>query len=117
MTEINKKRLYIFLAIAFAISWASALVIVFTGGLENSPVLVEGSGITLAVVLLASVYMWGPALANILTRTITKEGWGDLLVKPLLKKILALLAAWLVWTWDPIHPWHTGFFPYIPRVL
>ena len=91
MTEINKKRLYIFLAIAFAISWACALVIILTGGLENSPVLVEGSGITIAIVLLASIYMWGPALANILTRVITKEGWGDLLVKPLLKE------SWFYW--------------------
>lgn len=91
MTEINKKRLNIFLAIAFAISWACALVIILTGGLENSPVLVEGSGITIAIVLLASIYMWGPALANILTRVITKEGWGGLLVKPLLKE------SWLYW--------------------
>lgn len=91
MTEINKKRLYIFLGIAFAISWVSALVIVLTGGLENSPVLVQGSNITLAVVLLSSIYMWGPALANILTRMITKEGWENLLVKPMLKE------SWLYW--------------------
>lgn len=95
MTEIIKKRLKIFLALAFSISWLSALVIVFTGGLSNSPEIIEDSGLTLAVVLLSSVYMWGPALANILTRIITREGWGNLLIKPLLKKSWPYwLAAW-----------------------
>ena len=68
----NKKRLFIFLAFAFGISWLTALVIFLTGGLVNSPELVPGTGISLALVLLASVYMWGPALANIITRAITK---------------------------------------------
>jgi membrane protease YdiL (CAAX protease family) len=81
----NKKRLIIFLAFAFGISWLTALVIYLTGGLVNSPELVPGTRITLALVLLASVYMWGPALANIITRFLTKEGNQDLWLKPNLK--------------------------------
>jgi membrane protease YdiL (CAAX protease family) len=81
----NKKRLTVFLAFAFGISWLTALVIYLTGGLVNSPELVPGTRITLALVLLASVYMWGPALANIITRFLTKEGNQDIWLKPNLK--------------------------------
>jgi membrane protease YdiL (CAAX protease family) len=87
----NKKRLIIFLAFAFGISWLTALVIYLTGGLVNSPELVPGTRITLALVLLASVYMWGPALANIITRFLTKEGNQDLWLKPNLK------TGWMYW--------------------
>lgn len=82
----NNKSLALFLILAFVISWMSGLVIFLTGGLANSPELIANTGITLALVLLATVYMWGPALANILTRVITKEGKRDLWLKPELKK-------------------------------
>jgi membrane protease YdiL (CAAX protease family) len=81
----NKKRLIIFLLFAFGISWLTALVIYLTGGLVSSPELIANTGITLALVLLASVYMWGPALANIITRIITKEGKQELWLKPKIK--------------------------------
>ena len=55
-------------------------------GLVNSPVLVKGTGLTLAFVLLVSGYMWGPAIAHILTRLFTKTGWGSTYLKPNLKK-------------------------------
>ncbi len=81
MTAIQKKHLFWFLALAFGISWVCALVIALTGGLAASPVLVPGTPITLALVLLASVYMWGPAMANLITRLVTKEGWQELYLK------------------------------------
>ncbi|MDK2980361.1 MAG: protease family protein [Chloroflexota bacterium] len=84
--EIEKRRLKLFLIFAFGISWASAVVIAMTGGLVNSPELIPNSGVTLALVLEASVYMWGPALANIITRAITHESWGNALLKPQLKR-------------------------------
>jgi len=78
---MNKKRIIVFLICAFSISWITALVIYLTGGLANSPVVIESASVTLATILLASTYMWGPAIANVLTRAITKEGWKDLLLK------------------------------------
>jgi len=78
---MDKKRIIVFLICAFGISWITALVIYLTGGLTNSPVVIESASITLATLLLASTYMWGPAIANILTRSITKEGWNDMLLK------------------------------------
>lgn len=91
MTDIDKKRLFLFLTLAFSIAWLCALVIALTGGLVNSPELIPNSGLTLALVLLASVYMWAPALANIFTRQITREGRSELLLKPRFK------LAWPYW--------------------
>ncbi|HEY9121567.1 MAG TPA: CPBP family intramembrane glutamic endopeptidase [Brevefilum sp.] len=99
VTKTNKKRIYLFLAFAFGISWAVALVIYLTGGLENSPSYTFAGGqVTLAIILLASVYMFGPAIANLLTRIITKEGKKDLFLQPNFdqKRGLYYLAAWFL---------------------
>ena len=83
MTAIDRKRVWIYLGFAFGISWLTALVIHLTGGLQNSPVIeLDGSEVTLAYILLATFYMFGPALANILTRRITREGKANLLLEP-----------------------------------
>ena len=72
---LDTKRINIFLAFAFGISWTVALIIYLNGGLANSPEAISGTGISLAVILLATGYMWAPAIAVVLTRLITKEGW------------------------------------------
>jgi len=91
---LQKKRLTLFLAISFGISWAIALIIFLTGGLANSPTL-GSSGLTLAYALLIA-YMWGPALGNMLTRLITREGFGNLWMAPEIKKHWQTwLMAWL----------------------
>ena len=71
-------------AFAFGIAWITGLIIYLTGGLTNSPQIVPG--ISLALVLLATAYMWAPALGNILTRLITREGWKDVGLRPHFKK-------------------------------
>jgi len=81
----SKIAIYTFLILAFGIAWLAGLVIFLTGGLVSSPELIANTGITLALVLLASVYMWGPAIAHILSRWITKEGWNIKWLKPNLK--------------------------------
>ncbi len=82
INKTQKKRILIFLAFAFGISWSTGLVIFLTGGLTNSPLISQEPPITLAYLLLATAYMFGPALANGLTRWITKEGTKYLLLKP-----------------------------------
>lgn len=76
------KRIGFFLLFAFGISWLTALVIYLTGGLVNSRELINGTGITVAIILLTTLYMWGPAAANFLTRRITHHGWQDTMLKP-----------------------------------
>jgi len=89
--ERSNRNIWIYLAFAFGISWTIGLVIFLTGGLVDSPELIKGTGITLALVLLASVYMWGPAIAHIITRIITKMGWKNAFLKPEFKK------GWTYW--------------------
>ncbi len=94
---INKKRLYVFLAFAFGLSWLIAAIIFITGGLTNSLELIPNTGITLALVLLASGYMWGPATAHVLTRVVTKSDWKNLYLRPFIKKQWPyLLAGWFL---------------------
>jgi membrane protease YdiL (CAAX protease family) len=99
MDKKSKKRLIIFLAFAFGIAWSASLVIYLTGGLENSPIYeVSGIQISLALILVSTVYMFSPAIANILTRVITREGKSDLLIKPRFKdgRWIYYLAAWFL---------------------
>ena len=95
----DKKRIYIFLAFAFGISWATGLILFLTGGLENSPVYeFAGGQVSLALILLPTFYMFGPAIANILTRLVTREGKQNLLLQPNFERgrWVYFLAAWVL---------------------
>ncbi len=82
--QFDKRRIFIFLGLAFGIAWITGLIIYLTGGLINSPQIVPG--ISLALALLATAYMWAPALGNILTRLVTGEGWKDVGLRPHFKQ-------------------------------
>ncbi len=86
---VEMKRIKIYLAISFGVAWITGLVIYLTGGLVDSPKL--AGNITLAFVLLSTTYMGAPALANLLTRILTKEGWENAFLKPKFKR------GWLYW--------------------
>ncbi len=93
--KIDTRRILIFLAFAFGIAWVAGLIIYLTGGLTNGPQIVPG--ISLALVLLATVYMGAPALGNIFTRLITREGWKDMGLRPHFKKSWPYwLAGWFL---------------------
>lgn len=95
--NLDKKRIYIFLAITFGFAWGVALIIYLTGGLQNSPIIIPNTQITLATVLLATAVMWSPAIGNILTRFITNEGKHNLYLRPHIKKSWPYwLAAWFL---------------------
>ncbi len=83
---MDTKRITIFLIFAFGIAWLTGLVIYLTGGLTGSPVLSSQSGLTLALLLMATTYMWAPALAHVLTRLVTREGWRNVYLRPKLKR-------------------------------
>jgi membrane protease YdiL (CAAX protease family) len=69
---MDRRRIIIFLAVAFGFTWSIDLIIWLTGGLVDSPEIV--SGLTLAFPLL-TLSMFGPAIAVFVTRWVTKEGW------------------------------------------
>lgn len=78
--DLETRRILLFLLFAFGVSWAVGGVIYAMGGLTDSPELIPG--FTLATVLLAGGYMFGPALANVLTRLVTDEGWENAWLSP-----------------------------------
>lgn len=96
-STLDTRRIIIFLTLAFGLAWATSLVVYLTGGLQNSPALVPGTPITLALVLVASAVMWSPALAHIFTRLITREGWHDTWLRPRFRQGWPYwLAAWFL---------------------
>lgn len=95
----DRKRIFIFLAFAFGISWLTGLILYLTGGLENSPVYdIAGGQVSLALILLPTFYMFGPAIANILTRWVTREGKQNLYLRPNFDhgRWVHFLAAWVL---------------------
>jgi membrane protease YdiL (CAAX protease family) len=92
ISTIDRKRIYIFLAFAYGISIALALVIFLNGGLFSSyPMLTP-----LATVLMA-LLMFAPSVANIATRLITREGWSNTLLRPNFRRGWPFyLAAWFL---------------------
>ena len=83
--KLDIKRIIVFLILTFGLAWSAALIIYLTGGLTNSPVLIANTPFTLAVVLLSTVYMTAPAVAHVVTRLVTREGWHRLYLRPKIK--------------------------------
>lgn len=94
MDKLDIRRVTIYLLITFGFSWAIALIIYITGGIRNSPVIADGSPLTLALLLMV-LYMAGPTLGNIGARIFTKEGSSNLWLRPKLRQ------GWKYWllTW------------------
>ncbi|MFN2235982.1 MAG: CPBP family intramembrane glutamic endopeptidase [Anaerolineales bacterium] len=89
-TKIDSRRITLFLLFSFGITWAFALAIHFTGGLADLSL-----GTTAWFLMVFA--MFSPALANVLTRWITKEGWKDSYLKVHLKQNRRYwLIAWVV---------------------
>jgi membrane protease YdiL (CAAX protease family) len=79
---LETRRIALFLAVAMGLSGLTGAGIYATGGLADSPQIVDGLPVTLATVLMATVYMFSPAVANVVTRIATGEGWDDLMLRP-----------------------------------
>jgi len=92
--QVDKRRVFIFIAFTFGIAWAVSLVVYLAGGYFNSPEIVPG--VSLATVLIAGLIMPAPALAHVLTRLVTREGWRDTYLRPKIKRGWRYwLIAWL----------------------
>lgn len=84
----HTKRILIFLAFAFGIPWAAALATSLTIGREDP---------LLAATLANTIFILTPALANLITRLITREGWSQLWLRPNFRSGWRFyLAAWLL---------------------
>jgi len=68
--KLEQKRLGIFLSLTFALTWIPWMIFNKAFGYEEW---FESGHLS----ILAALSLYGPALANILTRWITREGWKD----------------------------------------
>ena len=92
--RLERRRIGVFLLVAFGVSWATALVIWQTGGLTDSPEIADG--ITLATILLPTAYMFGPAIGAVAARLATDEGWQHHRLRPNFEgTVWVYAAAWL----------------------
>jgi membrane protease YdiL (CAAX protease family) len=89
VNRMNTKRILIFLGFAFGIPWGAALLIYLSSAMGDNPVK--------ALTLVNYIFISTPALAHIATRLITGEGWGQLWLRPNLRRGWRFyLAAWLL---------------------
>ena len=77
-STIDRKRIFIFVAITYGFSIVLALVIYLNGGIfVKFPFVLTPLAMALMLLL-----MFSPAIANIATRLITREGWSNMLLRP-----------------------------------
>jgi membrane protease YdiL (CAAX protease family) len=82
ISKIDRKRIYIFVAIVYGSSLMIALIVILSGGYYLSyPTIVN----PLAVVLIGELLMLAPAVANVLARAITREGFLNSHLRPNLR--------------------------------
>jgi len=93
ISTIDRKRIFIFVAISYGISIALGIALYFNGGVIGS----SPFGLTqLASVLMAGL-MFAPLVANIVTRLVTREGWFNTLLRPNFRRGWRFyLAAWFL---------------------
>jgi membrane protease YdiL (CAAX protease family) len=84
ISTIDRKRIFIFVAIAYGISIALGLVIFLGGGLVGDDGLRFHTRQSAAIWLM--VLMFAPTIANLGTRLITHEGWSNTLLRPKLRR-------------------------------
>lgn len=80
ITTIDRKRIWIFVAIAYGLSIAIGLVVFFGGGLVGDGTTRFATRQSAAIWLM--LLMFVPTVANIGTRLITREGWSNTLLRP-----------------------------------
>jgi len=87
--SFDARRTLMFVLFAFGIAWMVGGVVALTGGLVNSPMLLPG--VSRATLLIALGYMGAPALAHVLTRLVTGEGWQGIWLRPHFRR------TWRIW--------------------
>ena len=91
VTQMNTKRIWIFLAITFGITCTVFLLLYLLVGTDDPEKLYRIANNMNYIILPV------PVLANLATRLITKEGWGQLLLQPNFRRGWRFyLAAWLL---------------------
>jgi len=80
--NLDRPRILVYLTFAFGIACATSLFIYLSGGLVDSPMLLLELNVSLVLLLRAGPVMWSPAIARVLTRMVTREGWERTFLRP-----------------------------------
>lgn len=78
ISKIDRKRIYIFVAISYAISITLAVLVYRGGGIFIS----YPMQMRLQAFILMALLMFAPTVAHIATRLITREGWSNTMLRP-----------------------------------
>ena len=81
ISRIDLKRIFIFAAITYGIVILAVLAIFFTGGSKS-----DFTPVTPLAIISTYSIAYAPALANIATRLITREGWTNTYLSPNLRR-------------------------------
>jgi membrane protease YdiL (CAAX protease family) len=80
-STVDRKRIFIFVAMTFGITIAAAVAMSLSGGISSD----FAPQTNLAGVLML-VIGFAPALGNVVTRLVTREGWSNMLLRPKLRR-------------------------------
>jgi len=80
-STIDRKRIFIFIGITYGIVITAVLVIFFSGGSKS-----DFTPVTPLAIIFTYLIGYAPALANIATRLITREGWSNTYLRPNLRR-------------------------------
>jgi CAAX protease family protein len=75
--DIDRKRVFIFVAVTFGITILAAVAMLLSGGMSS-----DFAPQTNAAGVLMLAIAFAPALGNVVTRLITREGWSNMLLWP-----------------------------------
>ena len=91
-STVDRKRIFIFVAMTFGITIAAALGIFLDSGTKSG-----FAPATLLATILMLTIAFAPALGNIATRLITREGWSNTFLRPNLRRGWPFyMAAWIL---------------------
>ncbi len=93
--DVEWRRVGLFVLFAFGISWTIGVIVSMTGGIGSESPMVF-AGVRLWLVLVVTGYMFSPAIANVLTRLVTGEGWDGLALRPRRRHWRWWAVAWVV---------------------
>jgi membrane protease YdiL (CAAX protease family) len=81
ISTIDRKRIFIFMGITYGIVITAALVIFFSGGSKS-----DFTPVTPLAIIFTYLIGYAPAVANIATRLVTREGWANTYLRPNLRR-------------------------------
>lgn len=81
ISKVDRKRILIFIGITFGIVITAALVIYFNGGSKS-----DFTPVAPLAIIFTNLIGYAPALGNIDTRLITREGWVNTYLRPNLRR-------------------------------